>query len=311
MESAARGTHRMSHELAQPFRQKVLDIKMMPAIPAVVIPLIKLLQKEDVRVDDVVRLVSYDNSIVAQCLRIVSSPLFAQSRPPDNFRSAVITLGLRRMRDIALTCTLGQMIPADKFLIDPAVFWKHSLGCAIVCQEFGKRVGGFDPDKTYLAGLLHDIGFIVNCIAFPNEFCRAVSRAYAEAIPLGEAEQAVMGFTHCESGNVLAELWQLPNDIREVIACHHDSKPTAEAPDLVALVHLSDLLCRVTSMGYGYYEPLMVDFLAEPAWEILSASHPKMHGIDMLRFTADLDHAAEEVAKLVESVLCPQKLRAS
>ena len=212
----------MKHELALPLRQKVLNIKMMPAIPAVVVPLIALLQRNDVRVDDVVRLVSYDKSIVAQCLRVVSSPLFARTNPPDNFRSAVITLGLRRMRDIALTCSLGQMIPADKFVIDPTVFWKHSLGCAIVCQQFGKQVGGFDPDKTYLAGLLHDIGIIVNCIAFSADFGRAIEIAQSRAIPLGEAEQEAMGFTHCETGNVLAELWQLPPDIQAVIACHHE-----------------------------------------------------------------------------------------
>jgi HD-like signal output (HDOD) protein len=297
----------MNHELALPFRQKVLNIKMMPAIPAVVIPLIALLQKNDVRVDDVVRLVSYDKSIVTQCLRVVSSPLFARSQPPENFRSAVISIGLRRMRDIALTCSLGQMLPADHSLIDPTVFWKHSLGCAIVCQEFGKKVGGFDPDKTYLAGLLHDIGIIVNCIAFPNEFGRAIALAYSDAIPLGEAEQAAMGFTHCETGNVLAGMWQLPSDIREVIACHHELDPDGEAADLVALVHLCDLLCRMRGMGYGYYEPRKVDFLAEPAWKILLSHHPHLEALDLVRFTADLDHAADEVAKLVESVLTPKK----
>jgi putative nucleotidyltransferase with HDIG domain len=297
----------MNHELALPLRKQVLNIKMMPAIPAVVIPLIALLQRSDVRVDDVVRLVSYDKSIVAQCLRVVASPLFARSQPPDNFRSAVITLGLRRMRDIALTCSLGQMLPADKFLIDPTVFWKHSLGCAIVCQEFGRKVGGFDPDKTYLAGLLHDIGIIVNCIAFSAEFSRAIAQAQAEAVPLGDAEQSVMGFTHCETGNVLAELWQLPPEIREVIACHHEAEPNGEAADLVALVHLCDLLCRVRGMGYGYYEPHKVDFLAEPAWAILLARHPHMADMDLVCFTADLDHAADEVAKLVESVLAPPK----
>jgi HD-like signal output (HDOD) protein len=297
----------MNHELATPIRQKVMNIKMMPAIPAVVLPLIALLQKNDVNVDDVVRLVSYDKSIVAQCLRVVSSPLFARTRAPENFRSAVISLGLRRMRDIALTCSLGQMLPADHTLIDPTVFWKHSLGCAIVCQEFGKKVGGFDLDKTYLAGLLHDIGIIVNCMAFPNEFGRATALAYADSIPLGEAEQAAMGFTHCETGNVLAEMWQLPPDIREVIACHHEVDSAREAPDLVALVHLCDLLCRMRGMGYGYYEPRKVDFLAEPAWEILHAHHPQMEGLDLVRFTADLDLAAGEVAKLVEAVLVPKK----
>ncbi len=35
-----------------------------------------------------------------------------------------------------------------------------------------------------MAGLLHDIGFMVNCIAFPKEFAAAAAKASQEQIPL-------------------------------------------------------------------------------------------------------------------------------
>ena len=89
------------------------------------------------------------------------------------------------------------------------------------------------------------------------------------------------------------------------------AEPTGVGADLVALVHLCDLLCRMRGMGYGYYEPRKIDFLAEPAWAILQAHHPHMADLDLMTFTADLDHAADEVAKLVESVLAPKKLDAN
>src|SRR2546426_751933 len=93
----------------------------------------------------------------------------------------------------------------------PAVFLSllkllsNSLGCAMVCRKFSEKLAAADSEKAYMAGLLHDIGFMVNCLVFPKEFAKAMETGNQEGIPLGEAEQATMGFTHCETGRALAE----------------------------------------------------------------------------------------------------------
>ena len=70
-------------------------------------------------VDEVVRLVSYDSAIAAQCLRVASSPLFGMAQPPKSIKGAVMSLGLRRVETILLTCCLGQAFPAKKWALDP------------------------------------------------------------------------------------------------------------------------------------------------------------------------------------------------
>ena len=161
------------------------------------------------KLEEVVKLVSYDNTIAAQCLRVASSPLFGLAKSPESIKGAVITLGLRRVETILLTCCLGNAFPTKNWALDPSVFWRHSLGCAMVCRKFSEKMGAHDHDKAYMAGLLHDIGFMVNCLAFPEEFAAAVKHALREQMPLDEAERATMGFTHCESGRALAEKWHL------------------------------------------------------------------------------------------------------
>src|ERR1700676_3670117 len=190
-------------------------VQQIETIPAVFLPLLKLLSNsaEEVKVDEVVRLVSYDNTIAGQCLRLAGSPLFGLAQAPKSIKGAVITLGLRRVEPILLPCCLGQASPAKKGVLDPAVFWRHSLGCAMVCRKFSEKVAAADAEKAYMAGLLHDVGFMVNCLAFPKEFAMAMERARQEEIPLGEAEHATMGFTHCETGQALAEKWKLADDI--------------------------------------------------------------------------------------------------
>jgi putative nucleotidyltransferase with HDIG domain len=294
----------MTATIAATIRERVQHIETMPAIPAVFMPLLKMLgsSTEEVRVDEVVRLVSYDNTIAAQCLRVASSPLYGLAESPRSIKAAVIGLGLRRVETILLTCCLGQAFPTKKWGLDPLVFWKHSLGCAMVCRKFSEKLGADDGEKAYMAGLLHDIGFMVNCQVFSNEFFRAVERARGQGIPLYEAEQSTMGFTHCETGGALAEKWKLADDVVDVIACHHAVEQSQTAPGLVSLVHLADLLCRVRGLGYGYYERQKVDLISDSAWAILLQQHQELEGMDLVRFTFELDEAVEEIPGLVAAV---------
>jgi len=294
----------MSASVAATIRERVQHIETMPAIPAVFLPLLKLLgnSTEEVRVDEVVRLVSYDNTIAAQCLRVAGSPLFGLARLPRSIKGAVISLGLRRVEAILLTCCLGQAFPAKKWVLDPVVFWRHSLGCAMVCRKFAEKLTAADAEKAYMAGLLHDIGFMVNCLVFPGEFAIAMARARQEEISLGQAEQATIGFTHCDTGRALAEKWKLADEIIEVIAHHHAIEQGQKAQPMVALVHLSDLLCRMRGLGYGYYERHKVDLIADPAWAILRKEHSDLEGVDLARFTFELDEAVEEIHALVATV---------
>ncbi len=63
-------------------RERVQLIKTTPAIPAIFLPLLELLHAPlgEVKLEEVVKLVSYDNTIAAQCLRVASSPLFGLAK---------------------------------------------------------------------------------------------------------------------------------------------------------------------------------------------------------------------------------------
>src|SRR2546423_7669521 len=169
----------MTTALTETIRKRVQRIETLPSIPAVFVPLLKLLSDpgDRVKVDEVVRLVSFDNTIAAQCLRVAASPLFGMSQPPKSIKGAVLSLGLRRVETVLLTCCLGQAFPAKKWVLNPEVFWRHSLGCAMVCRKFSERLATSDHEQAYMAGLLHDIGFMVNCLAFQTEFAAAMERA--------------------------------------------------------------------------------------------------------------------------------------
>jgi putative nucleotidyltransferase with HDIG domain len=294
----------MKIESLDRLRSRITSIDAMPAIPVILRPLLRCLDQpmEQVDVDKIVELVSYDKSIAAQCLRIANSALFMRSAPAETVRSAVMSLGMWRVRDLLFSNTLSQVIPAKRWVVDPAVFSRHSLGVALVSRKLAEMIDYPDPEKAYLAGLLHDIGVIVNCMVAPDDFRVASDKAMREQIPLDEAEQATLGFTHSDSGRVLADAWKIPADIADAIELHHQIGDPQRGGPLVALVHLSDLLCRMRDLGYGYYEPRQIDFANEPGWLYLTMQFPHLAEIDFARFTFALDEYAKEVSDLVSTV---------
>ena len=301
----ARRRRPMPAALSSEIRERISRIQATPALPMVLQPLLKLLAMpaEDVDVGEVVRLVSYDNTIAAQCLRAAGSPLFGLARAPKSIAGAVVVLGLRRVESILLTCCMNQALPTRKSPLDAGIFWKHSLGCAMLCRKFSEKFKNGDGEKAYVAGLLHDIGFLVNAIVFPSEFTSAVSKAQTQQIPLDQAETDVMGFTHAETGKVLAEHWGLAPEIVQVIAYHHSIERCPKPAGLAALIHLSDLMCRMRGLDYGYYERNKVDLVTNPAWAILAEEHKELDSIDLELFTFELDNAIGEITDLVSTIL--------
>ncbi len=295
----------MNPERLKQIRSKIEALEAMPAVPAIVLPLTAMLQlpPDEVNMEKIVELVSYDGTIAAQCLRMANSPLFGR-RNADTVRGAIMTLGLKRIEAILLGCCLNRIVPPDKWAFDPTTFWRHSLGCALVSRKMAKLIGYHDPEKAYLAGLLHDLGMLVNTLAATDDFRKCIQSARDGHVALHRSEEELLGFTHCESGKMLAEQWHFSGDVVDVIEFHHSLTPPAGGT-LVALVHLSDLLCRLRDLGYGYYEAMGVDFAGDSAWATLVESYPALAKMDLARLTMDIDGSMGEIVAVVDAVFKP------
>src|SRR5437588_11142716 len=92
--------------------------------------------------------------------------------------------------------------------------------------------------------------------------------------------------------------WQACSTILVSSLSHDASKATSERA-LVALVSLSDLLCRMGGLGYGYTEDRQVNFLEQPGFHILEKECPKLDSFDWARFTFELEAYLDEVHQLV------------
>jgi HD-like signal output (HDOD) protein len=297
--------------LLDEIRPKIKALEAIPTVPAIVQPLASILQlpADQVDVERVVELVSYDSTIAAQCLRMSNSPLFGR-RNTETVRGAVLALGLKRVEAILLGCCLNRIVPPDKWALDAVAFWRHSLACALVSRKMATLIGYPDPEKAYLAGLLHDMGILVNTLACTEEYRKCIQAARDGHVALHRAEQEHLGFTHCQSGKMLAEHWNFSVDMMEVVEFHHEVVAAPASRPLVSMIHLSDLLCRLRDLGYGYYEALGVDLAGERAWAALVEHYPALAKMDLARLTIDIDGAMDDIAAVVDAVFKPQQFAA-
>jgi HD-like signal output (HDOD) protein len=240
---------------------------------------------------------------------MANSPLFGR-RNSETIQSAVLALGLKRVEAILLGCCLNVVVPPDKWAIEVVIFWRHSLGCALVTRKMARIIGYPDPEKAYLAGLLHDLGILVNTLVCTEEFRACIQSAVGRRTALHRSEEEILGFTHCDSGKMLAEYWHFSADVIAAIEFHHDVAAAPTAQPLVALVHLSDLLCRLRDLGYGYYEAMGVDLAGDAARSTLVEHYPTLANMDLARLTMDIDGAMEEIVAIVDAVFKPDKVLA-
>jgi len=283
--------------------QKLAEIASLPTIPTLLVPLLQHLCEpaEEVSMDRVVKIISQDPSLAAQCLRMVNSPLFGVRYPIDTVRGAVMGLGANRVRQIAMACSLLKAFHT-KGAVPARALWAHSLAVAMVAQKFAHEAGFADPEQAYSAGLLHDLGIMVALSACPAEFDGAAQAASREHRALYLCERELNGFDHCAIGSMLARKWQLPAPYQHVLQYHHEVEQAPAHRCLVAIVSLADVLCRLRNLGYGFEEIGFVDLATEPAWAFAADGLPRMQEFDLARFTMELDAFIAEVERSVTAL---------
>jgi len=298
-------------KLQSQLQAQIDKLDSVSTAPAILLPLLDMLRlpSDRISLEKVVELISYDGSLAAQCLRLANSPLFGR-RQTETVRSAVMTLGLERVRSLLFGLCMNGVIPQDKWVIAPDAFWRHSLGCALITQRMAQKIEYPEPEKAYLAGLLHDLGFLVNSVLRTEDFRECLRRAAEQHLPLHVIEEQVLGFSHCETGQMLCGHWGLSKELMDAARCHHDVSLLPTAGPLACLVHLSDLLCRVRYLGYGYDEIMGVDLGGDAAWQTLVRAYPALGNMDLVRFTLDIDGAMEQIIATVDSVFGARKITA-
>jgi len=222
----------------------------LPAMPVIAQKLLALPLDTDEGETQLLNLIGQDPQISAKIISLANSPVMGVTRKIGAVSDAAMLLGLTRVKSVAIgiasMSNLAKLPPGENF--KPQDLWLHSMTIAIVMRTIAQampRASRPKEDQIFLAGLLHDIGFMAlhHIDAAASNELHLLLRRQPER-PILEVEQELLGITHCAIGSQLAQHWNLPQEI--VIATGNHHPPYADAAiaqnPLVRLINLAEKL---------------------------------------------------------------------
>jgi len=224
----------------------------LPPFPDIVRELDLALRNPDVDLAVMARLVERDPGLVRRVWEYASGAEYGSR--PRNLHHAITRLGTNQLWKIGMMVLLR-----DGFLRVPGYTQKAERvrDLAFETGETAARLLGDARGSGFLAGLLHDVGQLV--------VLQAAALPRPAALPDDTFVEEVIQRVHSTLGVLVAQAWNLPDDVAAAIGYHHDPD---EAPfdyrHLAIAVRAADIGAQAT-LALGENPPEMDEARVEIA----------------------------------------------
>ena len=234
--------------------EEILEkVNAIPAFPATIIKLIKMMDDPNVSINSIKEVIRTDEGLTVKLLRVANSAFYRGRREIKTIEDAVVVLGLRTVKSMVFSVTVSPILSKELSGYDMGkeALWRQSQLSAMTAQTIAKKCKFKETDLAYTAGLLKDVGKVVLDEYIKNNFDEVMKEVEEKNVAFIEAESEVLGFTHAEIGAKIAERWNLPPEIVEVIRYHHEPGKAELNPKLAMICHLADDLIMMMGVNIG------------------------------------------------------------
>lgn len=237
-------------------------VERMPAFPQSVNKVIELTSDINCSPKQLVQIIEHDPVMTMKMLKLVNSPYFGLRSNISSINHALVYLGLNTVKNMALSiATVGMLKKFQSPWFNSDDFLLHSLLVATIARKLGESLprDKHDPTDFFIAGLLHDFGKLVFVEFMKDKFHQALDMAHSKAVPLHEAETAIMSVSHADVGAMLGEFWGLPAELNMCILDHHHFQQEPNA--LTDCVFVANQVAKHLQLGNAG-NPVIEDFPA-------------------------------------------------
>jgi HD-like signal output (HDOD) protein len=264
----------------------------LPSLPTVIIRVVKATERETVSTSEIEELISTDAAISTKLLKVVNSAYFGMQRQVFSINQAIAILGLHQVRNLVLSIGVLNALSTESARTEDMqrCFWERSFGTASCAQMVGrlKRLPAKEQELLFVAGLLHDIGVLFLMTQFTSPYLEVLKASHANKEPLVHVERRSLHTDHASLGGMLADKWNFPSELGELIARHESPINPDEYPGGACLTLADRLVCSMHEEGACGWSPGIDDSYA--AWLGLDAE-----GVQSLREEVEVQiaHAKE------------------
>lgn len=209
---------------------QVMRSTRLPSLPPVAMSIVELVQRPDVNIDEITRVISSDPALTTKILRTANSSLYARRKNATRVRDAVMVLGFRNVKTLALGFTLVSGIRGkrgDSF--DSNGFWQRSLLAASGAQAIAREARLREAEDAFLGGLIHGIGVLALLQAVGEEYLAMVQAAAGSFRRLLALEAEQYGLDHTVVGGELLSSWRLPDALAAAVRFQRTADLAPEA----------------------------------------------------------------------------------
>lgn len=261
-------------------KQAVGRLDSLPAMPIIAQKLLALKLDTDQDEQQMLLLVAQDPLISAKIIGLANSPLFGASRKISTVKDASLLLGLKKVQSVATGLALLSQMNKPVGRLNIPALWEHNMSVAFAMLAIVSAMPAkmrVNDDLTFLAGMLHDVGYSVLAHLDVERSDELQTRMITEPNRLAvELEMEVVGLTHDELGAELARHWNLPEEIVAAIRFHHDVHKSDAAQPLARIINLAEKL--LPSSGF----PELIDITISPEdWQALGIDPERSEEINV------------------------------
>lgn len=253
-------------------RKSLENLNSLPAMPMIAQKLLSLSLDTPKGEAQLLQLIAQDPQISARIVGLANSPMMRLSRKISVVNDAAMLLGLSKVKSVAIgiasMSNFSALAPVKHF--NPRDLWLHCMTIAIVMRNIAQCMPAArrpNEDQIFLAGLLHDIGFMAL-----HHIDSALSSQLHQQLqqqpdrPAQDIELEFIGITHAQIGAQLARHWDLPQDIVDVLSLHHAANLGQIAQDKPILLLLA--MAEKLLPNFGITENTTTA-IAERDWMVL------------------------------------------
>lgn len=210
---------------------------------------------------DISDIISSDPNLTTRLLRLVNSAFYGFPSKIDTVGRALLAVGTNQIRDLALATSVLRLfkgIPED--VVSMESLWRHSVACGVAAKILATGIQRkANVERFFTAGIIHDIGRFAIYKMMPYAAQEMILRCKANREQLYLVEKEVIGFDHADLGRALAQLWNLPASLEDMIAYHHVPWEARLSPVETCVLHMADYIVHAIQLGESgeqYIPPL-------------------------------------------------------
>jgi HD-like signal output (HDOD) protein len=236
----------------------IREISHIATLPEITLKIIELVESPTSTAQDLHKVIANDPALCSRILKVVNSAFYGLPGQIGSINRAIVLLGLNAVKNIAIAASLAKLFRGGSLTPDFSAkdLWSHSIATAAGCKMIADTMKLGLGDEAFLAGLIHDIGIIVEIQFDRQKLIETVGRVGAgesgvPSLDMLEVETEIFGANHQEFGQGLCEKWKFPRNFALVTGYHH--RPLELAADqrtLVTIVSTADRLAGAIKPGF-------------------------------------------------------------